>query len=126
MRQRLLPPRWLRRNLLHRRRKRLQWNLPLNPSPVLQWLSLRLQRQPLSRLPLKPKSLPRLSSRLHPQCKKRRAKSSSSPATTCGNWSREVYGKGRMYTIIFEANRDLVKNPNKIYPGQILTAPKQP
>jgi nucleoid-associated protein YgaU len=31
-----------------------------------------------------------------------------------------------MYTVIYEANRSQVKNPNKIYPGQILTAPKTP
>jgi nucleoid-associated protein YgaU len=30
-----------------------------------------------------------------------------------------------MFTIIYEANRDQLKNPNKIFPGQILTAPKQ-
>ena len=29
-----------------------------------------------------------------------------------------------MFTVIWEANRDLIKNPDRIYPGQILTAPK--
>jgi nucleoid-associated protein YgaU len=47
------------------------------------------------------------------------------PGNSLWKLSREVYGKGRMYTVIFEANKDLVKNPNRIYPGQILTAPKQ-
>jgi nucleoid-associated protein YgaU len=46
------------------------------------------------------------------------------PGNTLWKLSREVYGKGRMYTIIFKANRNQVKNPNRIYPGQILTAPK--
>jgi LysM repeat protein len=48
------------------------------------------------------------------------------PGNSLWKLSREVYGKGRMYTVIYDANRDLLKNPNKIYPGQILTAPKQP
>jgi nucleoid-associated protein YgaU len=47
------------------------------------------------------------------------------PGNSLWKLSREVYGKGRMYTIIYEANRDQLKNPNKIFPGQILTAPKQ-
>ena len=47
------------------------------------------------------------------------------PGNNLWKLSREVYGKGRMYTIIYEANRDQLKNPNKIFPGQILTAPKQ-
>lgn len=38
--------------------------------------------------------------------------------------SREVYGKGRLYTVIYEANKLQIKNPALIYPGQILTAPK--
>jgi nucleoid-associated protein YgaU len=47
------------------------------------------------------------------------------PGNSLWKLSREVYGKGRMYTIIYEANRDQLKNPNKIFPGQILTAPMQ-
>jgi nucleoid-associated protein YgaU len=47
------------------------------------------------------------------------------PGNSLWKLSRDVYGKGRMYTIIYEANRDQLKNPNKIFPGQILTAPKQ-
>jgi hypothetical protein len=37
--------------------------------------------------------------------------------------SRQIYGKGRLYTVIYEANRDQLRNPNRIYPGQILAAP---
>jgi nucleoid-associated protein YgaU len=37
--------------------------------------------------------------------------------------SRQIYGKGRLYTVIYEANRDQLRNPNRVYPGQILTAP---
>jgi nucleoid-associated protein YgaU len=47
------------------------------------------------------------------------------PGNSLWKLSREVYGKGRMFTVIYEANRDQLKNPNKIFPGQILTAPKQ-
>jgi nucleoid-associated protein YgaU len=47
------------------------------------------------------------------------------PGNNLWKLSREVYGKGRMFTIIYEANRDQLKNPNMIFPGQILTAPKQ-
>jgi nucleoid-associated protein YgaU len=27
--------------------------------------------------------------------------------------------------VIFEANRDVIRNPDLIYPGQVLTAPKK-
>lgn len=46
------------------------------------------------------------------------------PGNNLWRISREVYGKGKMFTVIWEANRDQIKNPNRIYPGQILTAPK--
>ena len=46
------------------------------------------------------------------------------PGNNLWRISREVYGKGKMFTVIWEANRDLIKNPDRIYPGQILTAPK--
>jgi nucleoid-associated protein YgaU len=47
------------------------------------------------------------------------------PGSNLWRVSRKVYGKGRMYTVIFEANRDQIKNPNRVYPGQILAAPEQ-
>jgi nucleoid-associated protein YgaU len=47
------------------------------------------------------------------------------PGSNLWRVSRKVYGKGRMYTLIFEANRDQIKNPNRVYPGQILTAPER-
>ncbi len=46
------------------------------------------------------------------------------PGNNLWRISREVYGKGRLFTVIWEANRDQIKNPNRIYPGQILAAPK--
>jgi nucleoid-associated protein YgaU len=47
------------------------------------------------------------------------------PGNNLWKLSREIYGKGRMFTVIYEANRDQLRNPNRIYPGQILTAPQQ-
>ncbi|MCA0432831.1 MAG: LysM peptidoglycan-binding domain-containing protein [Proteobacteria bacterium] len=37
--------------------------------------------------------------------------------------SQELYGQGKSFTVIFDANRDQIKDPDKIYPGQILTTP---
>lgn len=37
--------------------------------------------------------------------------------------SQELYGEGKSYTVIFEANRDQIKDPNLVYPGQILSMP---
>ena len=46
------------------------------------------------------------------------------PGNNLWKLSRRIYGKGTMYTVIYEANREFIKNPNLIYPGQIFTAPK--
>ena len=35
----------------------------------------------------------------------------------------EYYGDGRLYTKIFEANRDVLKDPDHIKPGQELRIP---
>ncbi|MFV0515642.1 MAG: LysM peptidoglycan-binding domain-containing protein [Jhaorihella sp.] len=37
--------------------------------------------------------------------------------------SRERYGEGILYVRVFEANRDRIRNPDLIYPGQIFTVP---
>lgn len=36
----------------------------------------------------------------------------------------KFYGSGSQYTRIYNANKDKIKNPNLIYPGQVLTIPK--
>jgi LysM domain len=38
--------------------------------------------------------------------------------------SRNLYGYGRQYTVLYEANKALIKNPRLIYPGQIITTPQ--
>lgn len=37
--------------------------------------------------------------------------------------AKKFYGKGSQYPKIYNANKDKVKNPNLIYPGQVLTIP---
>ncbi|MBN1158277.1 MAG: peptidoglycan-binding protein LysM [Bacteroidales bacterium] len=37
--------------------------------------------------------------------------------------AKEVYGNAGKYNIIFEANRPMLKNPDLIYPGQVLVIP---
>ncbi len=39
------------------------------------------------------------------------------------NIAKMFYGDGSKYTIIYNANKDKIKNPNLIYPGQILVIP---
>lgn len=40
------------------------------------------------------------------------------------NIAKKFYGKGSQYTVIYNANKDKIKNPNLIYPGQVLIIPK--
>ena len=42
---------------------------------------------------------------------------------TLSNISKEMYGKASEYMKIFEANRDVLSDPNKISPGQALKIP---
>ena len=37
--------------------------------------------------------------------------------------ARRTYGAGDRYTVIYQANKDLIRDPNKIYPGQVLAMP---
>lgn len=39
------------------------------------------------------------------------------------NIAKKFYGKGNQYTKIYNANRDKTKNPNLIYPNQVLWIP---
>jgi nucleoid-associated protein YgaU len=37
--------------------------------------------------------------------------------------SRVTYGAGMRYAVVYKANRDEIRNPNRIYPGQIFVLP---
>jgi len=43
---------------------------------------------------------------------------------TLGAIAKRYYGKASAYMKIFEANRDIIDDPNKIYPGQKIRIPK--
>lgn len=45
------------------------------------------------------------------------------PGNSLWRIARRTYGGGRHYTIIFEANRDQIRDPDLIYPGQIFALP---
>lgn len=42
---------------------------------------------------------------------------------TLGKISKKYYGKSSAYMRIFEANKDIISDPNKIYPGQKIRIP---
>jgi nucleoid-associated protein YgaU len=42
---------------------------------------------------------------------------------TLGGIAKKFYGKAGLYMKIFEANRDIIDDPNKIYPGQKIKIP---
>jgi nucleoid-associated protein YgaU len=42
---------------------------------------------------------------------------------TLGKIAKQYYGDASLYMTIFEANKDLLKDPNRIFPGQKLRIP---
>lgn len=44
---------------------------------------------------------------------------------TLGAIAKRYYGNASKYTKIFEANRDILSDPNKIYPGQKIRIPSE-
>lgn len=38
--------------------------------------------------------------------------------------ARRAYGEGKAYTVIFDANKGQIRDPNLIYPGQVFIVPK--
>jgi len=38
--------------------------------------------------------------------------------------ARLAYGRGTRYTVIYAANRDQIRDPNRIFPGQVFTTPQ--
>jgi len=45
------------------------------------------------------------------------------PGRSLWRIARKTYGAGLRYTIIYEANKDQIKNPNMIFPGQVFSLP---
>ncbi|MBZ8119794.1 LysM peptidoglycan-binding domain-containing protein [Roseovarius sp. LXJ103] len=46
------------------------------------------------------------------------------PGSTLWAISREAYGEGLAFVRVFEANRDRIRDPDLIYPGQVFTLPE--
>lgn len=46
------------------------------------------------------------------------------PGFTLWGIAQERYGDGVLYVQVFEANRDKIKNPDLIYPGQVFSVPE--
>jgi nucleoid-associated protein YgaU len=47
------------------------------------------------------------------------------PGNSLWRIARRIYGEGTAYTVIFEANRKQIRDPDMIYPGQTFVAPKK-
>lgn len=39
--------------------------------------------------------------------------------------AKKYYGDGSKYTVIYSANKGIIEKPNLIYPGQVITIPKE-
>ena len=48
------------------------------------------------------------------------------PGDSLSKIAKEEYGDANAYMLIFEANTDILKNPNMIQPGQKLKIPPKP
>ncbi len=46
------------------------------------------------------------------------------PGYTLWGIARQTYGEGVLYVKVFEANRDQIRNPDLIYPGQVFALPQ--
>ena len=45
------------------------------------------------------------------------------PGNNLWKLSRIIYGRGINFTVIYQANKEQIRNPNRIYPGQIFAIP---
>lgn len=45
---------------------------------------------------------------------------------TLSKIAKQFYGQANKYMVIFEANRDIIKDPDRIYPGQTIRIPPLP
>jgi len=48
------------------------------------------------------------------------------PGNSLWRISRRLYGRGILYTVIYEANQDQIRDPDLIYPGQVFDTPQIP
>lgn len=48
------------------------------------------------------------------------------PGNSLWRLARRTYGKGLSYTLIYAANKDRIKDPDLIYPGQVFAVPAKP
>ena len=48
------------------------------------------------------------------------------PGANLWRIARRVYGRGTRYTVIYQANREQIRDPNRIYPGQMFSLPDGP
>jgi nucleoid-associated protein YgaU len=46
------------------------------------------------------------------------------PGNSLWRIARHNYGEGLRYTLIYEANRGQIRDPDLIYPGQVFVMPK--
>ena len=46
------------------------------------------------------------------------------PGTNLWRIARQSYGQGTRFTVIFAANREQIRDPNRIYPGQVFALPE--
>ena len=46
------------------------------------------------------------------------------PGSTLWAIASENYGDGALYVRVFEANRDNIRDPDMIFPGQVFTVPQ--
>ncbi|MEQ9606143.1 MAG: LysM peptidoglycan-binding domain-containing protein, partial [Kiloniellaceae bacterium] len=46
------------------------------------------------------------------------------PGNSLWRIARRTYGRGLQYSVIYQANRDQIRDPDLIYPGQVFEIPK--
>lgn len=47
------------------------------------------------------------------------------PGNSLWRIARRVYGKGNLYTVVYQANEDQIRDPDMIFPGQVFSLPSQ-
>lgn len=71
----------------------------------------------------KKKTIKKKSKPKRPAAKKKTKTYTVKSGDCLWNIAKRFYGNGAQYTKIYNANRGKIKNPNLIYPGQVLTIP---